>query len=71
MVVSSKPSLTGNIPSLRHVLPTPVYEVIMETWNFWSTNSIYMASQSAKSSGGTLGAHTHKLRILVGSGVSS
>ena len=31
----------------------------------WGANSLAMACQSAKGPGGTLGAHTHKLRALV------
>ena len=32
---------------------------------FWGANSLAMACQLAKHSGGTSGAHTHKLRVLV------
>ena len=30
---------------------------------FWGANSLAIACQSAKGPGGTLGAHTHKLRV--------
>ena len=62
--------LAGNFPILQH-LPTPVHPAVIGTWNFWGANSLAMACQSAKGSGGTSGAHTHKLRVLVSPPVGS
>ena len=64
-VVSSNTALTGNFPDLQH-LPTPVHPAVMRTWKILGyTNSLAMTCLSAKGPGGTSGAHTHKLRVLL------
>ena len=64
-------ALTGNFLAFQHLLPTPVHSAVMGPGIFWGVNSLAMAYQSAKGSGGTSDAHTHKLRVLVSPPASS
>ena len=42
-------------------LPIPVYPAVMGTQHCWGANSLAIPHVSATGTGGTSGAHTHKL----------